>query len=296
MHPPNHNTSSIAELSASTAAVIAQIELPDKVFGESLRGFVASKMLELSQGVSKSEVTDTSLPFKEFIPSDRPMWPAIDVWDQRPFVLDNTSVYENTIMSARHRYLATVERLGPERALLNAAVRSSFEAQALFFGSYFGNTMQRLNRLEYADESATPGSISVTSIGKAAMCMERAAVVHNSLLVMGVSSTYCLGRLETYDENGKLVTSAGHAFLEIDGLEGKRYLYDPTRPVVTETQEENNGAADPNVHLLEGGANGYRVPIVRKVMSAGGVTETVIGTGHYYKNTVIDTLAHIATA
>ncbi len=283
------------ELSEGQTAAIRLFELPDDIFNEELPKFIQARTEALSEGVSRRVISDDTPSFTSFIASGRPLFPAESLLDQQPFVLDDPKAYEMTISRTRSEYKNLVRRFDPAKALINAAVRGSFEAQVLYFGSYYGNEWQRLHRLENGKESSVPGSTSVTVIGDAAMCMERAAIVHNSLLMVGVSSEYCVGGLKKCDNEGKKTAGEGHVFLEVVGPDGSRFLYDPANPKVTEYPEQGVRIARPNTQKLDNtAADCYTVDWTRSIGADGKVETVPDGTWVYYKNTPASTLGRMA--
>lgn len=165
-----------------------------------------------------------------------------------------------------------------------------------YFGSYVYDGGPRLGRIEEGKESSTPGATSVRVIGGAAQCAERAAIPHNGLLMMGVSSKYCIGRLEKYTNDGQKVSMEAHAFLEVVGSDEDTFLYDPANPKITQYPEKGELVAKPNTQKLGdlAGADSYVVDWVRSVVVQGKVKTTPEGKWIYYKNTPAPTLGHMA--
>lgn len=284
------------ELSEDQLAAIRLFNLPDDRFQEELPNFVTSRIAVLAEGTSRSTVTYDTCSFTDFIAPDRPIFPADDVLDQKPFVLDDPSAYELILSQVRTEYAKMVQKSAPDRALINAALKGSFYGQAKYFGSYKYDGGPRLDRIEKGEESSTPGATSVRVIGGAAQCAERAAVAHNGLLMVGVSSKYCIGRLEKYNNGGQKVAMEAHAFLEVLGSDGSTVLYDPSNPKITQYPEKGELIARPNVQKIDplAGENSYTLDWVRSVVTEDKVETTPDGAWVYYKNTPATTLGHMA--
>lgn len=230
-------TSSASMYHESTGGAIELFSLTDEEFEQRLPGFIQKRVTDLESSVTVSSIDDTSHSFDSYIHSETSLHPAEDVIGVLPFKVDDTSGYVLAVRASRTWYKHLIEQGMPsEKALLNAALRGSFAGQVEYFGSIYGHTMNRLHRL---DEGNNPGSgvVSVAKIGDSAMCMERAAVVHNALMVMGVPSKYCIGKL-SHSYDGRVKTE-GHAYLEVIGTDGTRLIYDPTHPKI-----EKKGATE----------------------------------------------------
>ncbi|QQS20296.1 hypothetical protein IPL85_02510 [Candidatus Saccharibacteria bacterium] len=293
----NNLDPTLYELSEAQLAAVKLFELPDKEFEDALPGFVEQRIAQLSEGVSRDTVTGSTPPFSTFIPPDRPLFPAEDVIDQQPFLLDDPNAYQAAIARVRSSYLHRVLRQDKSpnvaKAFLNAAVWGTFEAQALYFGSYYGSTMERLNKLE--QKADTLRNVSVSELGDSAMCMERAGIVHNSLMLLGVPTEYFNGKLKKYDNEGKLLKIEGHAYLIVEGTAGAKYLYDPANPKLTEYLEQGVSKAAPNVKkIVDGEADTVVIPWQRVVRSGGGEDVMPAGEWHYISNTSFGALGRMA--
>lgn len=298
VHAPQSETiktdPSPGELSDNQLAAIRLFELPDDIFDAELPEFVRAQTEALSEGTSRNVISDDTPSFSGFIAPDRPLFAAEGFIDQQPFVLDDPIAYEMSISRIRFEYKKIAHKFDPAKALLNAAVRGSSDAQILYFGSYYG-VDQRLDRIEHGKESAVPGSTSVTVIGDAAKCMERGAIVHNSMLMVGVGSEYCVGGLKKFDNDGAKVAGEGHVFLKLKGSSGRDIIYDPANPKITEYPDRGEMMARPNTFPLDDGrANSFSVDWVRTVITDGKIETIPDGTWTYYKNTPGSVLGRMA--
>lgn len=266
---------------------IELFDLTDEAFEQRLPEFIQSRVAGLEGSGSEGMVRDTSPSFDSYIHAETSLHPAEEVLEVLPFKIDDATPYSLSLRASRIWYKHLLAKgFSPEKSLLNAAIKGTFGGQGEYFGSVYGHTMKRLHRL---DENNNPGcdAVSVAKIGDAAMCMERAAVVHNALLVMGVSNTYCVGKLSrSYD--GKVKTEA-HAYLEVIGTDGARLIYDPANPKIEKNGEKE--LATPGVFPVSREYEGKDV--VQRTQIVDGVPVD-IGEYVYTRNTPKDILGTLA--
>lgn len=261
--------------------------LDDEAFEQRLPEFIQSRVAELESSGPQGIVRDTSPSFDSYIHAETALHPAEDVLGILPFNIDDTTPYSLALRASRMWYKhLSAQGLHPEKALLNAAIKGSFAGQAEYFGSIYGDTMKRLDRLD-EDNNSDDRVVSVAKIGDAAMCMERAAVTHNALLVMGVPNKYCVGKLScSYD--GRVKTE-GHAYLEVIGTKGARLIYDPTHPKIEKNGEKE--FARPGVFPVDTDYQG--ADTIHMTTNVDGVV-VHIGDYIYTRNTPKDMLGTLA--
>jgi len=160
-----------------------------------------------------------------------------------PYHMDDPEAYTTAFPHVRNLYNQLLgDGFAPERAYVNAAVYGTNYGQAKYFESVSGSPQKRLDIAdEIISDDEAPEDLSIADFKSVAMCQERAAVVHNTLQILGVESRFATGVLERELEDGA-IASEPHAFILVSGTNGKQYILDPTNPtLVWESEGQLSG-------------------------------------------------------
>lgn len=247
------------------AEVLAIFELPETDFGSAVSAFVATRMEELKTNnlgaidLDTTRVDDFITPEVEMIPSRY----------SRPYHMDDPRAYEVSFKRVKQQFEA-IAKGNPDfevdRIFLNAAIRGTQIGQVDYFGSYVGHMRNRLGLVADVMDVDLPERESIAIFGPNAVCQERAAVVHNTLKIMGIDSRFIVGDLGTAQSDNQTGKSESHAWIVIKSRSGKFSQFDPTNPIIYKNSDGNPIWCDPNIKVLSGGEESD-VGVVLKEMS-----------------------------
>lgn len=236
------------------AEVTPLFELDETTAVEAFHDFVARRIDELSVGEQQTSVGAAKGGTDEFIRPQTEM--ILSELLSRPYHMDDPSAYETAFPQIRNLYKQYVEKMSPEKSYLNAVIQGANFAQAVYFGSVVGNPHKRSEVSDdIVSDDPLPETFSIADFEHGAMCQERAGVVHNTLHIFGVESSFVAGDLSVNHEDGS-TNSEPHAFLVITGSEGQKYILDPTNPVVYKDEEGQIKTFTPALYKLERGSEG----------------------------------------
>jgi hypothetical protein len=113
---------------------------------------------------------------------------------------------------------------------------------------------------DFIDSEYSQETFSISELKEVAMCMERAAVSHNMLHLLGIDSTLEVGELKIPDgEKG------GHAWLVIKGPDGIDRIFDPLNCHVIKDEAGNIIGVHPLVKKFDGSRE--EITATQKVLS-----------------------------
>lgn len=203
-----------------------------------IRAFIDERIATLSESASDERISTEQTGVSDFIVGTRRVASGSTTND---FLLDDPSAYVPLIVAAKQFYhiLQTRPQFAPPdkqtSLFINAAIRGANFGQARYFGSIQGDPRKLFGALwDILDDETPPNqAVSISTIGEGAMCAQRAALVHNTLKILGVDSRLLFGKLAILGENGDSAES--HAVVEFMAASGDTYLLDPANPnIVTE--------------------------------------------------------------
>ncbi|HPR09360.1 hypothetical protein KDA06_03380 [Candidatus Saccharibacteria bacterium] len=234
------------------ARVLELFGLAEGDFEPQVTKFVASRVAELSQD---SPGTSIGMGFERedgFIAADRPM--VLSKLHSRPYKMDDPSAYTASFKWLKLQYSLLKQSrttYDDERLLIDAALRATQIGQVEYFGSYTGNETRRMVAVADLIGKDIPPSESIAVFGSSAMCKERAAVVHNTLKIIGVDSSFMVGNLHVVSLDKQMVEDQPHAWVVVRPKTGGVYQYDPTNPILHIDADGEPTWADPNVKPLD---------------------------------------------
>lgn len=246
------------ELEHVMAQAIPLFEAEDDQAVTHFAEFIDRRVDELSAGSSedKGAIGSEVLVEEGFIAEDRNMYISML---SKPVVMDDRTAYSTAAPYVKHFFADMPESLSQRAAYVNAVIRAANFGQAAYFKSYVGDFHQReqISGDFISDEPSTGANSDVVSISDfegAAMCLERAALVHNTLHIFGLRSTLVLGKMGDLAEGKDGIVR--HAFLVVEGSDGTKYLFDPTNPRTLKNTEGVIIQIEPNTAKLELDENG----------------------------------------
>jgi hypothetical protein len=173
------------------------------------------------------------------------------------FRLDDPHMYHGLLHSVRKRYEQFLGKgLDPVKAFLNSAVFGSEDTQRAYFNNRFGANASDIIGLlgvDVGDPDQSP-SVSISEMKDTAVCMQRAAVEHNLLKILGIPSRLETGML-IVEQEGADPKTEHHAFLRLPNEAGEERIVDPQNPVFT-LQEQTDGT------MLLTGASVFAAPVL----------------------------------
>ena len=171
--------------------------------------------------------------------------------------MDDPAAYAKAFKWVKRQYAIGRENdpAGPARTTyMNAAIQGSVIGSLEYFGPHNGNDRSRMliaGDIVGGDDAHNPmAPVSIRDFGAAAKCVERAAVTHNTLRILGVDSRFNWGKLQLLGE-GEVVKEEAHAWLTIKTDSGIHVLFDPTNPKLHKDKDGSVVWADPILRLVD---------------------------------------------
>lgn len=259
-------------LQNAMAEVVPLFALVEADSTAAVSDYVTRREAELSQTDRRDSISILQGGTDTYIAPETAM--IMSVMFAKPYYLDDKRAYEAAFPYIRSAYGVLREQLPENRAYLNAVIEGVNTGQAMYFGSIAGDPRQRMMLAAdiISDEDEDIAPLSVAEFKTSAMCMERAGVAHNGLLVFGVASNFEAGELGVKSDDGSVDTEA-HAFLTITGTEGKRYIYDPTNPILVKNEDGGVIAIKPALYPLDTDENGQQEVQLREFTVRDGQTQ-----------------------
>lgn len=193
----------------------------------------------------------------------------------KSFFMDDPKAYEAALPYVQSTFKSLEGRMDPERAYLNAVLAGAQIGEVQYFGSYVGDIRKMMGVAGDFIDDDTDERLSVAEFGSGAMCRQRAAVVHNTLKLFGVSSRLELGNLAHITEDGTANTEQ-HAFLTFENTRGERYILDPTNPIVHRNDDGQITWAKPAFYPLGLVAEGRQQVELKEYVAVDGEQEARI--------------------
>ncbi len=220
---------------------------------EAAADYAAERAVELSTEDSNKPIDRDAGGTDRFIGPEAPLSMATL---GNAYHMDDPSAYEAAFAGIRSTYAQLREKMPPEQAYLNAVIAGVNHGQAYYFRSYLGQDKSRfaasLDIID--DDEVVKGATSIADYKDNALCLERAAVAHNSAHIYGVDTSLHIGRLTTTTEDGEASDEA-HAFLVVPGIDGREFIFDPTNPIVIRNEDGTIAAARPSLYQREPGVD-----------------------------------------
>lgn len=228
------------------------VNLPENEYSAGVETFVASRIEEFSNIPPLNSISLLHKdPVKDFIQPETAM--IAHVLQSIPYHLDDARAYDSTFNWIRQLYFRDSETnpvQDPERTLTKASVEATQIGLVQYFGSYAGDAAKRALAVADIIDEDRPQSESISCFGSSAVCLERAAIAHNTLKILGIDSTLVLGRLREHDKDGSIITSEAHAWILLRLSSGKQVQFDPTNPILYRNEMGEVTWAKPNLKLL----------------------------------------------
>lgn len=216
--------------------VLPILELEGEEFDNAVTAFVTARIDELPKHSSTPSISMVHGGTSEFIGPETAMVASGIM--TRPYYLDDPKAYEASFSYVKKYYEQFKSKLPADRAYLNAVIAGTNYGQAQYFETYAGDPAARLRAMADIIDDDVPESSSIADFKKIAVCQERAGVVHNTLLILGIDSKFETGYMSVENEDGTVDREA-HAFLTATNSAGERVLFDPTNPILIKDESGN---------------------------------------------------------
>jgi hypothetical protein len=283
-----------ASLRQTMAEIVPMFDMEPEAGRDSFSTFVDRRIEELSSlpGDDNLDVSDPSKKIglfyggsDAFLPSDVEM--VSTALTSRPYYLDDPNAYKQVFdsLSALYKEASRPDR-DAQSVFFSAAVSATNVEQANYFGSTYGDEAGRQAVLEDIidfSDSEEARRISIADLKGVAMCQERAGVAHNTLQILGfTSSKFVSGFLRDAHEHetimeeseekggGSTGTEGAHAFVRFTGANGE-YIFDPTNPIIVRAENQAVLAIKPAIYKIEDPSSG--------VQEVGMIDRTVLADG-----------------
>lgn len=254
------------ELHAAMADVVPINNLPEEVAAEAFAAYVDARASELAKddmGESVGNAARTEVD--TFIGPNTMMLNS--AWLDKAYHLDDNAAYAEAYPTFRTAYKNLLDRLGPEKGYINAAVAGVNTGQAVYFQSYRGDMAKRVYAVgDFVDDSATD-VLSIARYKGVAICQERAAVAHNTLRIFGIDSKFESGYIRQTHEDGSF-DQEKHAYVVVTNSENEKFLFDPTNPIVHRDSDGAIKGIQPAVYKINDPEADHQVVQLKEYVAA----------------------------
>lgn len=246
----NQYVSPNQKLHEAMERVLPIFELEGGEFELAAQTYVRDRAAELSADAPKNSVGYAHGGTEHFIGPDRAM--VASAMLGRAFYMDDNSAYTAAFPFVKSLYPQMASRLPQDKAYLNAVIGGANYGQAVYFESVKGDEVSMMRALEdFVDlDAPSQPEASIREFKKSAVCQQRAGVAHNTLQIFGVTSRLVNGDLEVAHTDGSN-SREHHAFLLVEGTDGRSYIFDPTHPVQIKNHDNGVVHLKPSVYPLQ---------------------------------------------
>lgn len=257
------------QLEQAMSVVVPMLGLESEAMQTELSTYVHQRVDELSPTSDTESVSLGQGGTERYINRDVEMAPGI--FYVRPFKLDDTAAYEASIPYIAEAFSVLSDLEDAKRSYITAVLRGVNLGQAVYFESYEGSPSRHAKITDLLVDDNQEG-LSISSFGDAAICLQRAAVAHNTLHIFGISSRLEVGKLSHTSDQGEEISEA-HAFLTIIGSDGTKYIFDPSNPIKHVNEVGQTVYIEPAIYELNPDEEGRQMVSLAEYTIDGGVTK-----------------------
>ena len=241
-------------LHRTMAEIVPMFDLEPEAGREAFSAFVDKRIEELSRLDSGKQIGFLIGGSDTFVAPSTEMVASAIVG--RPYYLDDPDAYKRVFdgLSAAYKQAVHPDR-NAQSVFLNAAVTVTNVEQANYFGGLAGSDERRqailVDEIDFSAEE--PPRISIADLKGVALCQERAAIVHNTLQILGFTSS----KIANGFLRGEAQEQEAHMFVRLTGANGE-YIFDPTNPIIVKGDDQTVVGIKPAMYKIEDASTGVQ--------------------------------------
>lgn len=202
--------------------------LPQEQQEAAIKGFISGRIAELTEVDNHDYINgDERGGIRDFISSERLVSFGVG---NKSLKFDDDGAYVPIIRMV-NLYAKQLEAndVDGEKKYREAVVKGVNHGQAVYFQSWVGDIRKSaLLSYDIIDDNDEISTVSISDVGRSAVCIQRAPLSHNALRILGFDSALFFGQLHTAG-NSKSIDEK-HAVVIYKSSRGSNILFDPTNP------------------------------------------------------------------